>query len=614
MSVNIEDTPAVEKKGKKGKPKKIKPDGKHRELIEWTVGRHYGTWDEEAGRLTTHTAALKEAHEALKLKGEFDTIATGKELPNDRNCFCYPQQGGAWLVVRHGKKGTVVQEADTWHQSADGYTICLLNHSQKRESDDNIEAIVDLARKTYRFFHFEDEAYVEVERRGHPEVLLIGEDTFRRLLRILVTKHLQIVALNEWLKNAIDQLAAHALEEGPEHPVFVRLAEHGGKVYLDLGDRNRTVIEVDADGWRVCAAPPVRFYRTKTMLPLAMPIAGGTIVDLKPFFSIDADDLLLLVGILVGFLNPDGPYPILQLIGGDGRGKTFFAHLILLLLDPTKVIGCAPPAKVEDLMLAAKQRRILFFDNLSDLVKWLSDAFCRLSTGGAIERRTLYRNAETTAVCAKRPIILTGIRDIVIDFPDLSSRIIKIDLPKIEHRGREKDLLKAFDEARPKILGWLLDGISSALRRQADTKIDDLPRLADFCVWVQAAEPGLGLEPGGIVAAYRDARKAAVSELLAGSFAQAVLTLADKGFDGTGKELMDALREQGAGKRHSNGSKEEDSAFVQELTRKGFRGTDEEIKEYVGKLRDLVSTLEAQGVSIRFRRSHGQKLVSIKKT
>ena len=40
-------------------------------------------------------------------------------------------------------------------------------------------------------------------------------------------------------------------------------------------------------------------------------------------------------------------------------------------------------------MLAAKQRRILFFDNLSDIVKWLSDALCRLSTGGAIERRTL---------------------------------------------------------------------------------------------------------------------------------------------------------------------------------------------------------------------------------
>jgi hypothetical protein len=131
--------------------------------------------------------------------------------------------------------------------------------------------------------------------------------------------------------------------------------------------------------------------------------------------------------------------------------------------------------------------------------------------------------------------IVTGIRDI-IEAPDLVSRTIKIDLPKIENRGREKDVLEAFEAARPKILGWLLDGVASALKHQADTKIDDLPRLADFCVWAQAAEPGLGLDQGSIVAAYREARKAAVSELLASNFAQAVLALADKGLDGTGKQ------------------------------------------------------------------------------
>ena len=603
MSIDIDNTPVIERKSKKGKQKKGKVDEQHRTLIDWIVGRGLGEWDEEAGRLNTHTAAILEAVESLGLKGVFKTIATGKELPGDRNCYCYPKPGGAWLVVRHGKKGTVVKEADTWWQSQDGYTVCLLNKAEKK--GDIIETIVALARRNYRFFHFEDEAYVEVERRGHPEVLLIGEDTFRRLLRILVTKHLKIVALGEWLKNAIDQLAAHALEEAPEYPVFVRLAEHDGKIHLDLCDHNRTVIEVDTEGWRVCAAPPVRFLRTKTMLPLKMPLKGGTIADLKPFFSIEENDLLLLIGVLIGFLNPDGPYPVLQLIGGDGRGKTFFALLILLLLDATKVVGCAPPAKVEDLMLAAQQRRILFFDNLSDIVKWLSDALCRLSTGGAIERRTLYRNSETTAFVAKRPIIVTGIRD-VIDYADLGSRTIKIDLPKIENRGREKDLLEAFDEARPKILGWLLDGVSSALKHQNDIVIEDLPRLADFCVWVTAAEPGLGLEQGGIVAAYRDARKAAVSELLSGGFAQAVLALADKGFDGSGKELIDTLRQQGMDT--------EDSAFVKELKGRGFRGTDDEIKEYVGKLRDLVSTLEAQGVSIRFRRCKGKKLITIKRT
>ena len=246
MSIDIDDAPVVARKEKKGKQRKTKLDDKHRELIEWIVSHAYGTWDEEAGRLDTHTAALAEAVEALGLTGDFKTIATGKGLPGDRNCFCYPKPGGVWLVVRHGKKGTVVKEADTWRQSQDGYTVCLLNKAEKK--GDAIEAIVALARRSHRFFHFEDDAYVEVERRGHPEVLLVEQDTFRRLLRILVTKQLKIVALGEWLKNAIDQLAAHALEEAPEYPVFVRLAEHDGKVYLDLCDRERTVIEIDGDG------------------------------------------------------------------------------------------------------------------------------------------------------------------------------------------------------------------------------------------------------------------------------------------------------------------------------------------------------------------------------
>jgi len=583
MSVDLQDAPVVEKKRKKGKPKKTKPNAKHRELINWILSKGYAEWNEEAGLLNTHTAALMEAMGALNLKGEFQTIATGKGLPSDRNCYCYPIQGGAWLVVRHGKRGTVVKEAPTWWQSEQGYTVCIIGREQKLDGPE--EAIVNLALQTYEFFHDEEDAYVEVQRRGHPETLLVVEDTFRRLLRILTTGHLKVVAKSEWLKNSLDQLAAHALEEGPEYPVFVRLAEHDGKVYLDLCDRARNVIEIDGDGWRHCPNPPVRFRRTPTMLPLPMPVEGGKLDDLKPFLNLDADDLNLFVGVLVGFLNPDGPYPVLQLLGGDGRGKTMLARLVLLLLDSTKVVGCAPPAKVEDLMLAAKQRRILLYDNLSDMPKWLSDAFCRLSTGGAIERRTLYRNADTTAFIAKRPVIITGIRD-VIEAPDLVSRTIKIDLPKVGKREREKQLLADFEAARPKILGWLLDGVASALKNQEKAEIDDLPRLADFGAWAQASEKGLGLDDGSILSAYRDAHSAAVAELLSSKLAQQVIALAPEGFSGNAKELAEQL---------------------------GTSTSDADVKKLKDGLRDLVSTLEAEGVGVRFRRSHGKKLIEIQK-
>lgn len=103
MSIDIDDTPVIEKTPTKGKQKRGKVDEQHRALIDWIVSRGLGEWDEEAGRLNTHTAAILEAVESLGLKGVFKTIATGKELPGDRNCYCYPKLGGAWLVVRHGK-------------------------------------------------------------------------------------------------------------------------------------------------------------------------------------------------------------------------------------------------------------------------------------------------------------------------------------------------------------------------------------------------------------------------------------------------------------------------------------------------------------------------------
>lgn len=73
--------------------------------------------------MITHTAALKEAYEALSLKGAFDTLATGKQK-GDHNCFCFPLPNGAWAVYRYSP-GTA--EANSWQRSEQGWTYCYLN-------------------------------------------------------------------------------------------------------------------------------------------------------------------------------------------------------------------------------------------------------------------------------------------------------------------------------------------------------------------------------------------------------------------------------------------------------------------------------------------------------
>ena len=64
---------------------------------------------------------------------------------------------------------------------------------------------------------------------------------------------------------------------------------------------------------------------------------------------------------------------------------------------------------------------------------------------------------------------------------------------------------------RPAILGALFDAVSAALRNLPKTKLDTLPRMADFAMWVSAAESALGLGAGAFMRGYANNRNDANS-------------------------------------------------------------------------------------------------------
>lgn len=69
-------------------------------------------------------------------------------------------------------------------------------------------------------------------------------------------------------------LEAHARLDGPEHPVFSRVAESDGRIYLDLADRQWRAVAIEAGQWSVVSRPPVRFRRAKAELALPEPVPG----------------------------------------------------------------------------------------------------------------------------------------------------------------------------------------------------------------------------------------------------------------------------------------------------------------------------------------------------
>jgi hypothetical protein len=165
-------------------------------------------------------------------------------------------------------------------------------------------------------------------------------------------------------------------------------------------------------------------------------------------------------------------------------------------------------------MIAANNGHVLAFDNLSGLPHWLSDALCRLATGGSFAVRQLYTDDEEILFAAARPILLNGIEE-VISRPDLGDRAIFLTLPPIgeAHRRPECELWREFATAQPCILGALLDAMVEGLRALGRVQLDTLPRMADFALWATACETALW--PAGTFArAYAANRRAAIENII----------------------------------------------------------------------------------------------------
>src|SRR5271154_7072262 len=116
---------------------------------------------------------------------------------------------------------------------------------------------------------------------------------------------------------------------------------------------------------------------------------------------------------LLQAMNPEGPFPVLILEGPQGASKSHTSRILRSLIDPSLAPIRAVPKDERDLILAANNGLILAFDNISTMPDWLSDALCRIATGGGFSTRMLFSDTEETIIAVKRPVILNGIDQIV---------------------------------------------------------------------------------------------------------------------------------------------------------------------------------------------------------
>jgi hypothetical protein len=471
-------------------------------------------------------------------------------------------------------------------------------------SADHAALLVDMAlSKAEVFATPKGEVYARIRIKDRFETIPVSDKgVFKRWLMHEYRQSTGIIPQATALISAVEVLVAEAEWGGHEKKdVFVRKAYYQNKIYIDLANKECQVVEVDEDGWRVLKDNiPVCFRRPDGVLPLPVPTRGGKLSEFKQFVNVrDDDDWLLLQAWLLGGYHPEGPYPVLGLNGEGGSAKTSTARRVRMLIDPHEALLRREPKDEQAFAIMAHNSYVVALDNLSRISNKLSDMMCTLSTGAGDAFRKHYTNDEEYIFNAKRPQIFTGIEELATR-GDLIDRCIILSLPPIDkcNRRDEKSLDLAFTEAHPRMLGALLDIISLALRNLPHTHLDELPRMADFALWIQAAEEAITDEKGAILKAYYQNKEKGIEvELEASPIGKAIIDLMSnsESWHGTTTELLQSL----------NGRVDEKTTYQREWPKNA--------RALSGLLKRITPSFRVKGIIITQGRGNGGSWVTITK-
>ncbi|MBF0528822.1 MAG: hypothetical protein HQK55_06045 [Deltaproteobacteria bacterium] len=419
---------------------------------------------------------------------------------------------------------------------------------RKKKEPTQSDILLELAAAAELFHSGDGMAFGTIPEKNHHETWPVRSKGFRQWLTRQYYMATGRASGTQAFEDTLRVLESKAQFDGPQIETFIRVGELNGAVYLDLANDKWEAVKVTADGWKIVSDSPLKFRRPPGMKELPIPKRNDSSwKTLERLLNLEShDDFILVTSWLFGSLRPTGPFPILILSGEQGSGKSSLSRLLKNLIDPSISELRAPPRTEQDLVIGAVSSLILCFDNLSNTPGWLSDAFCRLSTGGTLCTRQLYTDADEVVLNVKRPVLLNGINN-VASRHDLMDRAIILTLPAIrpEKRQAEKELIEQFQKAHAEILGSLLSAVSVALKNQSSKCNDNfLPRMADYYQWIISAESALPWQPGQFQSAYAANCQRIVEQSLEGDCVASAIRafMADKSvWEGTAGELLEKL-------------------------------------------------------------------------
>jgi hypothetical protein len=326
--------------------------------------------------------------------------------------------------------------------------------------------------------------------------------------------------------------------------------------FYDLTNNEWEAIKITSEGWTIEKAP--RIFRRHNAQPQVHPSKDYPPDIFNRFMRLlnikDEKTKLLIKCYIIALFIPEIDKPILMLHGDPGGAKSTLEELVRTLVDPSSVLTFALPKDIFELVQQLDHNYVVYYDNLSKIRDWISDQFCRASTGGGSSKRRLYTDDDDKIYNFKRCVGFNGV-NLAATKSDLLDRglIIKVERIDDKLKRKKQQIWHEFEEIRPQLLGYIFDVLVKFLimRQNTSIKFEKLPRMADFAECAEIISRCMDNQDNQFLDAYYENIKLQTEEILETSLvASAILKFMSdkKEWNGNQTELLEPLDEVVSGK------------------------------------------------------------------
>lgn len=336
----------------------------------------------------------------------------------------------------------------------------------------------------------------------------------------------------ETLTAELERMRGKARIAGSRVKVAVRVSSEvvdgATRHYLNLANPDGEMVEIAANGWRVVHNDHVAFIDGVGQLPRpAKPsnlVAGYELVcDFLARAGVPEHIHLIVVAVLIEWLRDSTAYPILDIIGPAGGGKTSLALALVSLIDPP-LSGKLAEAKAEDEHIGALAQvaHVLTFDNASKLSSESQNLFCRVCYGCESTPRKFYSQTEVERLPIHCPVLITSINPAITQ-SDLMNRAVRVQFATRKEYASQLVVGEKLKQESAQVLGALLELFAAGLAL-LDIHQKWPHRLVDFVQMGEAIAAALGMERGTFAGALKEANKQTAQDYAEGDpFIKAVV-------------------------------------------------------------------------------------------